>query len=218
MIQDLATKVIIIGSGGHAQVLVDTLMTLGQKPFGYFDRDASKTGTQVLGISILGTDDQLQGDQFRGFELVLGVGSINRLSRRDLLFDQFKRWGYVFRSVVHPTATLSRFATLGEGAQVLAGAIIQTGVRLAENVIVNTGAIVDHDCIIGAHTHIATGAVLSGGVTVGKNVLIGTGAIVKQGITIGDHVLVAAGAVVVHDVPAGVAVMGVPARQVECQK
>ena len=50
-------------------------------------------------------------------------------------------------------------------------------------------------------------------VTIGANVWIGGGAIVLPGITIGDDAIVGAGSIVTRDVPAGVTVVGNPARQ-----
>lgn len=49
-------------------------------------------------------------------------------------------------------------------------------------------------------------------VTIGANVWIGGGAIILPGVTIGDDALVGAGSVVTRDVPAGITVIGNPAR------
>ena len=49
-------------------------------------------------------------------------------------------------------------------------------------------------------------------VKIGADVWIGGGAIVLPGVTIGDEAIVGAGAVVTRDVPAGVTVVGNPAR------
>ncbi len=49
-------------------------------------------------------------------------------------------------------------------------------------------------------------------VTIGSNVWIGGGAILLPGITIGDDAIIGAGSVVTRDVPAGVTVVGSPAR------
>lgn len=49
-------------------------------------------------------------------------------------------------------------------------------------------------------------------VIIGADVWIGGGAIILPGVTIGDGAIVGAGAVVTRDVPAGVTVMGNPAR------
>jgi len=94
----------------------------------------------------------------------------------------------------------------------MAGAVVQAGCRIGENVIVNTRASIDHDCDIEAHAHVAPGAVLSGCVHVGERAHIGAGATVIQGLTIGAGAIVGAGAVVVDGIPDGVTVVGVPAR------
>ena len=49
-------------------------------------------------------------------------------------------------------------------------------------------------------------------VRIGKNVWIGAGALLMPGVTVGDDALIGAGSVVTRDVPAGVTVMGNPAR------
>jgi len=49
-------------------------------------------------------------------------------------------------------------------------------------------------------------------VDIGSNVWIGGGAIILPGVKIGDDAIVGAGSIVTRDVPAGVTVMGNPAR------
>ena len=49
-------------------------------------------------------------------------------------------------------------------------------------------------------------------VTIGADVWIGGRAIIMPGVTIGDGAIVGAGSVVTRDVPAGVTVVGNPAR------
>lgn len=48
--------------------------------------------------------------------------------------------------------------------------------------------------------------------TIGANVWIGGGAIILPGVSIGDDAIVGAGSIVTHDIPAGVTVVGNPAR------
>ena len=73
----------------------------------------------------------------------------------------------------------------------------------------------DHDCQIAEFTHISPGARLAGSVTVGARSWIGIGAVIREGVNIGADVTIAAGAVVINDVPNGLTVAGVPARQIK---
>lgn len=204
--------VIILGGGGHAKVLIESLRASNVAIAGITDADATKAGTTVMGVPVLG-DDSVVGTHHPGSVLLVnGIGSVNVPRARTALFDDFKADGHAFATVRHPSAVIASDAVLGEGAQIMAGAVIQPSCRIGRNAIVNTHATVDHDCTIGDHAHLSPGVTLSGGVAVGEGTHIGTGATVIQGISIGKRCLVAAGAVVVADVPDGATVSGVPAR------
>jgi sugar O-acyltransferase (sialic acid O-acetyltransferase NeuD family) len=208
----LDLPVIVIGGGGHAKVLVSTLLLKNRKILGFVDPNPSLSS--LLGVAHLGDDDVVffhGADQVR---LVNGVGSIDSPTLRRTVYEKFRKKGYVFEAVVHPTAIVAPEVHLAEGVQIMAGAVVQPGSQLGANVIINTGARVDHDCSIDAHAHIAPGVTLSGYVRVGEGAHIGTGASVIQGITIGAASIVGAGAVVISNVPAGITAVGVPARSV----
>jgi sugar O-acyltransferase (sialic acid O-acetyltransferase NeuD family) len=200
----LAKPVIILGAGGHARVLIEALRRSGITVLGLVDARLPAGGT-VAGMDILGSDETLERFVPDTVELVNGIGSLpGRAGDRVRVFLAQKRKGYRFATVVHPSAVLAEDLALGEGAQVMAGAIVQPGVRIGINAIVNSGAIIDHDCLIGDHCHIAPGAVLSGNVRVGARVHVGTGAKVIQGIEIGRKAVVAAGATVYRSIAEGV--------------
>ncbi len=204
--------VIMLGAGGHAKVLIDTLQLSGRHIVGIADNDISRHSETILGVPVIGGDEAVFSHPPAGVALVNGLGSVKSTEAREKLFFKFKKAGYFFANVIHSTATVSSYAQVGEGAQIMAGAVVQTGCTIGINSIINTRASVDHDCRIGDHAHIAPGATLSGNVDVGDNVHIGTGAVVIQGIKIGRGSTVAAGAVVVRDVPPAAIVKGVPGR------
>ncbi len=203
--------VIIIGAGGHAKVLYDSLRLLGVEILGVLDK-CPPPSRQAGELPIIGDDSAISAYSNDAVELVNGLGSVGDTALRASIYYKFKKLGYGFRQVIHPAAIIASDCTLGEGVQVMAGAVVNTGTRIAEDSIINTGAVVDHDCVIGSHVHIAPGAILSGGVQVGDGSHIGTGATVIQGVSIGRNALVGAGAVVLKDVPPGAKVVGVPAK------
>lgn len=210
--------VFVVGAGGHARVLLEMLELTGRQVLGLTDPAPDKRGASIHGHVVLGSDELLEGQAPGSVELVNGIGSTNKLDRRAEVFQRFKAKGFRFATVVHPAAVVSRQAQLGEGVQVMAGAIVQTGCRIGPNTIVNTRASIDHDCWLGTSVHVAPGATLSGGVQVGDLTHIGVGATVVQSIVIGRRCLVGAGAVVLRDVPDQATVFGVPARRLPGSK
>jgi sugar O-acyltransferase (sialic acid O-acetyltransferase NeuD family) len=203
--------IIVVGGSGHAKVLVSTLLLEHREILGFVDPDLSLP--PILGVRRLGDDNEVFRHPPDRIRLVNGVGSVRSTDLRKSVYARFREKQYVFEAVIHPSASMAPDVHAGNGLQVMAGAVVQAGVRLGENVILNTGAVVDHDCVIGDHAHVAPGAVLSGDVHLGQGVHVGTGATLIQGIHVGAASTVGAGAVVLCDVPAGITVAGVPAKQ-----
>jgi UDP-perosamine 4-acetyltransferase len=170
-------------------------------------------GTQVLGVPVLGGDERLN-EIFDGgvHHAFIGLGTVGDARPRIRLYNRLREIGFDIVSAVHPRATISPSAAVGQGLTVMANAVINAGARLGDDVTINTSAIVEHDCALENHVHIAPGAGLASGVFVGEAAHIGLGASVRQCIRIGRGALVGAGAVVVADVPDNTVVVGVPAR------
>ena len=106
------------------------------------------------------------------------------------------------------------------------GAILQPFVTLTSNVRIgrcfhaNIYSYVAHDCEIGNFVTFAPHVMCNGNVKIEDHVYIGTGAILRQGtpdrpLTIGRNAIIGMGAVVTKDVPAGITVVGNPARPIQ---
>jgi UDP-perosamine 4-acetyltransferase len=205
--------IIVIGAGGHSKVVIEVLKKLSATILGVTEADPDRHGGDVLGVPILGGDEIILDHDPDAVMLVNGIGSIGDAKVRRDVFERLRKKGYRFSGLVHPSAVVAGDVELGDGAQVMAGAVIQPGCRIGANTIVNTSATVDHDCIIGDHVHIAPGALLGGGVTVGNSAHVGPGSIVVQKLVLGDGCLIAAGATVICSVAAATRVAGVPAKE-----
>lgn len=211
----MSLPVIILGAGGHAKVLIDTLLAASAVIAGIVAPNPTLAGTKILGVPLLGGDDVVTEYPPSEILLVNGLGSIGLPANRQQLFQRFKEMGYKFATVIHPSAVIASSVVLCEGAQIMAGVVIQPGTHIGINSIINTRASVDHDCIIGDHVHIAPGVTLSGGIKVGACSHIGTGATVIQGISVGAQSIIGAGSVVLQDVAPRITVVGVPAKRVK---
>ena len=205
------TALVLMGAGRHARSLLGLLAARGLRATGCI-APAAPSGDWPGGCPWLGDDAVLEALDSSKVALVNGLGSTGSTALRRKVFDAARALGFAFPPVVHPSVIQAADVILDDGAQVLAGAILQAGVKVGENALLNTGCIVDHDCVIGAHAHLAPGVTLSGGVQIGSGVHVGTGAVVIQGVSIGDSAIVGAGAVVLRDVVPGVTVFGNPAR------
>lgn len=199
--------VYVFGAGGHARVVVSTLLEAGRAVAGLFDDDARTRGQQVLGVEVLGPIREAVG--LPGGVGVLAIGD-NRTRRK--VAETLRGWTWL--PVVHPRASVHDSVELGPGTVVFAGAVIQPEARLGSHCIVNTGATVDHECEIGSYAHLAPGVHLGGGVKVGEGVLLGIGAVAIPGVRIGAWSVVGAGSVVLEDLSAGVKAVGAPARAI----
>ena len=194
---------VIIGAGGHASVLAETLLTEGRQIIAVVSPEIIMDSSPFAGINRLTTDESLLTTYSpEQVELVNGMGATPGNDLHFRLFNYFSEHGYYFVSVVSPNATVCKSAQLADGVQIMAGAIVQTNAIVGMNCIINSGAIIEHDCCIGAHNHIAPSATLSGGVITESQVHVGTGACVIQGIKIGNKSVIGAGCSVVRDVPA----------------
>jgi sugar O-acyltransferase (sialic acid O-acetyltransferase NeuD family) len=206
-------RLYVVGCGGHGRVVLDCLRACGLSVAGIIDAALAR-GTQVDGVPVAGGDEVLAQLNPADVAVCLGVGAMPGKPARAQLFAHCRARGFQIPGLVHPSAILAPHHAFGAGIQVLAGAVLQTGVRLGDNVIVNTRAGIDHDCVIGNDVMIGPGAILCGQVSVGDDAYVGAGAVILPSMRIGAQAVVGAGSVITRDVAAGTTVAGNPARVV----
>jgi len=195
--------VIILGAGGHAKVASEVLELSNHNFFGYITPDLD-VGTKLNYGVVLGDDSIIDSYSINEIALVNGIGMLPKNNLRFNVSTMMRSKGYSFARVIHPSSILAADVLLEDGVQIMAGSIIQPGVRIGKDSIINTGVIIDHDCYIGENCHLAPGVICSGGVTIEKNVHIGTGSQIIQGVRIGENSVIAAGSVIYKDVPKNV--------------
>jgi sugar O-acyltransferase (sialic acid O-acetyltransferase NeuD family) len=205
-------RLLILGAGGHAQVVADIALALAHagtaiQLVGFLDDDARCWGQFVLGAPVLGPTRTAPDCPYDA--MIAGIGN-NALRRQ--LYLYWRERNTRFATLVHPAAVVARNVEIGAGTVLCAGAIVNTSSRIGGNVILNTACSVDHHNGIADHAHVAPGARLGGDVQMAEGALIGIGAVILPQRHVGEWAKVGAGAVVTRHVTARQTVAGVPAR------
>ena len=198
----IESKIYVIGGGGHAKVVIDSLTASGSDVVGIIDPRLI-VRSQLLGIQVVGGDEWRAKLDPKKTLLANGIGATAKSRTNRKLFDIWTADGFKFVSVIHPSAIIGPEVDLEQGSQIMAGAILQAHTKIGVGTVINTAACIDHDCVVGPHCFIAPSVTLCGGVELGEGVFIGAGATLLPGVKVGNNALVAAGAVVDNDVIPG---------------
>lgn len=203
-------RLAILGASGHGKVVADTAECCGWQVIEFFD-DTWPQVPSIGGWPVVGTTEDLLRRVAEYDGVLVAIGN-NRVRQNKL--QQLKGSGAKIPVLVHPSAVISRYASIGPGTVVFASAVVNAYAVIGEGAILNTGCSIDHDCVLGICVHVSPGARLAGTVSVGDGSWIGIGACVRQVISIGSNVVVGAGAAVVCDISDNMRATGVPARAV----
>lgn len=199
----------LVGSGGHALVVLDSLLELGvpAEAISILDQNPERAGLTVGGHKVA----MLEPAALAGQHIHVCIGNNGaRAKVMKLLTDA----GCVAHTIVDPRAIVSRTATVGAGSFVAPGSIVASSAAVGRGCIINHGAIVDHECTLSDFVHIAPGVTLAGAVTVGHECLVGAGANILPRISIAAHAIIGAGAVLTRDATQPGVYVGAPARKV----
>lgn len=203
-------RLAIIGAGGHGLVVAEIAQLNGWDVSFFDDNQLKSVPDEWVLKGNLATLEESTVDFDAAF---VAIGN-NKI--RCSLSEYVKSIGLAIPTLVHPSATVSAYATLAAGVVVMAGAVINPYATVGEGVILNTGCSVDHECKIGNYSHIGPQAVLGGNVLLGDLCWIGLGGKIIQGIEIADAVTVGAGAVVIESSHKAASVLvGIPAKDID---
>lgn len=189
--------IILLGLGGHAHSVVDSIEQTGKyNIIGFLDKEEQR-GKYYKDYRVLDTDFALQAFFDRGIRnAFVTIGFMGHGTVRERLYQQLKHIGYKMPNIVDYTAVISESAELEDGIFVGKKAVINADSKIGKMCIINTGAVIEHDCIVGEFSHVAVGSVLCGGVSVGERTLVGANATVIQERTVGNYCIIGAGTVI----------------------
>lgn len=212
------SRVLIVGSSGHARVVIDIIERDGAHTIVGLLDDAKSPGLIESGYPILGRlpdlPELIRRHNAEGFFVAIGDNW-----SRGAVAAKIRQLAPALTPVtaVHPGAQVARSACLGPGTAVMAGAVVNSNASVGSFCIINTRASLDHDSFLADFASLAPGATLAGNVRVGEYSSICLQAAVAEKVSIGSHTVVGAGSVVLGDLPDNVVAYGTPARVVRAR-
>lgn len=194
-------SVLIFGGGGHAKMCIDIIkQTRTHSIIGIVD-DNTPVQTKILDIPVIGNINTIDLLIKKGLQFaILGVGGVLNKGLRKKIFLSLKNMDLHIPTIIHPSSSVESSATLGEGNQIMQGAIVGSNVRIGNNCIINSGSIISHDTIIGNNVHIAPGAIIAGGVQIKDDTIVGMGCTIFLGLTVGENVIIQNGVNIFRDI------------------
>ena len=185
--------------------------TLEKQQFVFIDD--SGAGTSLNGYQVLSYEDFLKyPDQKKAVTIAIANSQVREKLVKRLTEDQIQHLN------IHASNTvILDEVQIGEGSLLCPFTCLTSNIKIGKFFHANIYSYVAHDCVIGDYVTFAPGVKCNGNIHIEDHAYIGTGAVIKQGtpdqpLIIGRGAVVGMGAVVTKSVPAGVTVVGNPAR------
>ena len=190
-------SVAIYGEKNQALLAMDAFQAEGKMiPVGYINSFYKENEFYGLPVISRETLEQLRK---KGLQYIYVCGQDAKVKQEQE--KECAALGLEIVSVIHPSASVSKFARLGKGVFIGAKAAIGPDVEIGDFSRVLCAATVAHHSKIGRFVDIADGSHLGGNVTVGDFSLIGIGVNINKRITIGKNTVIVSGATVIDHVP-----------------
>lgn len=207
----------VYGAGGCGRgVMPIARAQLGGEASGSFRFvfiDDGRAGSRINGHEVMSfAEFASAGASTRSACVAIADGATRARIAGDMQRRNVSPWSGVAESAV-----VMDDVTIGEGAAISPFVTLTSNIRIGRHFHANLYCHVEHDCVIGDFVTFAPGVKCDGNVIIEDGAYIGSGAMIKQDhlekpMQIGRGAIVGMGAVVTRDVPAGMTVVGNPAR------
>lgn len=169
-------QILIYGSREFAQTVAELVADCGYEVAGFID-DFSP------GPHIVGSLEQARRSHPPSeYTIAIAVG-YNQLAARGEGWQRVRTAGYRAPALIHPRANVAKSATVGEGAMLMAGSLVDVRTTVGDIVVAWPGACISHDCVVGENSFISPNATLCGYVNLGAHCFVGAGAAIADHAT-----------------------------------
>lgn len=145
------------------------------------------------------------------YDVVVAIG--DPLKRKNMVESLPK--GTTYTSIIHPSAVISEWVTVGEGSVICAGVILTCNVSIGKHSHLNLQTTVGHDCKIGDYFTAAPSVNISGNCTLGECVYFGSNACIRERVSVCDNVTIGMGSVVIKNISEAGVYLGNPSKRLQ---
>ncbi len=208
----LNKEIYILGVGHNTIVYIDLAESCGYKIVGLYHYNDERTGENIHGIPIIDSNATLFNKKsLEGMSFAISVGD-NKI--RAELAAKIREKGGEIPILIHPTAVVSKYSSIGEGVVIHANAVVQADVEIKKDTVLSYNTSVTHTSSIGEACYLAFNSTIGAYVKIQDFVFIGQSASIVSGKLeyVGSNAIVGAGSVVIKNVEANSVVAGNPAK------
>jgi sugar O-acyltransferase (sialic acid O-acetyltransferase NeuD family) len=212
-------NIVIIGSSGHAKVIIDIVQQEGKYNVAGLLYRLRDFGEKTLGYPVLGKEEELP-ELIKTHALKGAIVAIGDNFVRSKVAARIKEIcpDLPFVSAIHPKASIAMEVSIGEGTVVMAGVSINPCSSVGRFCILNSNSSLDHDSILEDFASLAPGATTGGNCRIGQYSAVGIGAVLIHGIHVGEHTVIGAGSLVTKSIESFVVAYKTPAKVIRNRK
>ena len=207
-------ELIIVGASGFGREMVKYIEDINrQKPTwnlkGFLDDNLSALDGYPCDYKIIGPIHGWQPAENEEFVCALAFPAVKKK-----VVELLKGKGAKFVTLIHPSAMLHTYCSIGEGVVITPNSVISANATVGDFASI-LGSSVAHDASVGEWSTLSGKCALNGHVQCGKMVYMGCGVLVAPSKKIGDGATVGIGSIVISNVKAGTTVFGNPAKKMD---
>jgi sugar O-acyltransferase (sialic acid O-acetyltransferase NeuD family) len=206
-------EIYILGVGHNTSVYIELAELNGYTIKGLYHYENGKTGQLIHNIPIIGTNDDLFNHaDLNGKNFALSMGD-NKI--RVNYARQIREKGGNLPTLIHPTASVSKYAQIDEGVVIHANSTIQPDVVIQSDTVISFNVGITHNTTIESGCYVAGQTIVGAYIHIHEMAFIGMGSTLISGKVkyIGKKAIIGAGSVVTSSVEENSIVFGNPAKK-----
>lgn len=216
-------KIIIIGGYGNGTVALSTIEDINQNKkeweiLGFLNDFETN---QINGYPVLGKIDPGIVNEFLEDDSVYFVYTLISTKLNHNFIHKLHNLNIPqnrFANLIHPTAVVSKFASIGRGVIIQPFVSIGPNVTIGNYVQIFAQALIGHNSSLDDYSYVANNAAIGAKVNLKQGAYVGTNASILENVILGEWSLVGIGTVVLHNVNDYQKVVGNPAKVIGSTK